>query len=58
MNVYVYNAALVVGWLLVLVGAMLVHGAAGLMVGGFLLLILVFVTVRLGGLYAPERNRG
>lgn len=59
MNVHVFNAALVLAWLLVSAGAGLLHPAAGLIVAGLLLLGLVFVSVRLaGGVYAPQRERG
>jgi hypothetical protein len=57
MNLHVYNAALLLGWLLVLVGGVLLHPAAGLVAAGLLLLVLVFLTVRLGGVYASDKDR-
>jgi hypothetical membrane protein len=58
MHLYVYNTALLLGWLLVLVGGVLLHPAAGLVAAGLLLLILVFLTVWLGGVYAADKDRG
>lgn len=55
MNLHIFNAALIAGWLMVLGGAMLIHVGAGLVVGGVLLLVLVFVSVRLaGGVYSEK----
>lgn len=55
MNLHIFNAALLVGWLMVLGGSMLIHVGAGLVVGGLLLLILVFISVRLaGGVYSGK----
>lgn len=49
MNASHFNLAMLVGWLLVLVGGMWIHPAAGLAAGGLLLIVLTLVAVRLGG---------
>lgn len=54
MNIHIFNAGLLLGWLLVLVGGVLVHPGAGLIGAGVLLLVLVFLSVRLaGGVFVP-----
>jgi hypothetical protein len=53
MDIRVFNAAVLIGWLLVLVGGVLIHPGAGLLSAGLLMLVLVFVTARMaGGIYA------
>ena len=54
MNIHVFNAALLIGWLLVLAGGVLLNVGAGLVAAGVLLILLVFVGVRLGGLNGPK----
>lgn len=57
MDIRVFNACLLIGWLLVLVGGVLIHPGAGLLTAGLLMLVLVFVTARqAGGIYAPARD--
>lgn len=57
MNLHIFNAALLVGWLMVLGGAMFVHVGYGLVVGGLLLLVLVFISLRLaGGVYSGKAD--
>lgn len=56
MNLNVFNIALALGWLLVLIGGCLVHFGAGLAVGGLLLLGITFVVARMGGIYTPTRE--
>lgn len=56
MSLNVFNIALALGWLLVLVGGCLVHLGAGLAVGGLLLLGMTFAVARMGGIYAPPRE--
>lgn len=54
MNANVFNASLIVGWLLVLVGGVLLSPGLGLAVAGLLLIILALVAQWLaGGLYLP-----
>lgn len=58
MNANHFNAAILVGWVLVLAGGMWIHPGAGLAVGGLLLIVLTLVAVRLGGgLYASTEGR-
>lgn len=55
MNIHIFNAGLLTGWLLVLAGGVLVHPGAGLIGAGVLLLVLVFLSVRVaGGVFAPQ----
>ncbi len=51
MNVKVFNACLLVGWLLVLVGGVLVHPGYGLAVAGLLLIALAIFSARIAGLH-------
>lgn len=53
MNIHIFNAGLLVGWLLVLAGGVLVHPGFGLIGAGVLLLVLVFLSVRLAGVFVP-----
>ena len=54
MNIHIFNACLLIGWLLVLVGGVLVSPGIGLACAGLLLLVLAFISARLGGLYSPD----
>lgn len=55
MEIRVFNAAVLIGWLLVLVGGMLIHPGAGMVGGGVLLLVLVFLSAHMaGGIYRDE----
>ena len=49
MTVQSFNSAILAGWLLVLVGGMWLHPAAGLVAAGLLLIALTLLSVRLGG---------
>jgi hypothetical protein len=53
MNINHFNAALILGWLLVLIGGCLLNPGAGLAVGGLLLIALVIGAARAAGLYDP-----
>lgn len=55
MPLIVFNASLLIGWLLVLAGGMLVHPAWGLAVAGALLIVMAMVSAFLGGLYQARR---
>lgn len=58
MHIYIFNAALLVAWLLVLVGGVLLNLGAGLIAAGVMLLVLVSWSIRLGGgVYAPTRSQ-
>lgn len=54
MNLMFFNIAVAVGWLMVLIGALLVSVAGGLIGGGALLLVLTFAGARMAGVYAPR----
>lgn len=55
MHIHIFNAALLLAWLLVLVGGVLLNPGAGLIGAGLLLVVLVAWAIRLGGgVYAPE----
>lgn len=51
MPLIVFNASLLIGWLLVLVGGVLVHLGWGLAVAGLLLIVLAVGSAFLGGLH-------
>jgi len=58
MSVKSFNAAMLAGWLLVLIGGVCMHPAAGLAAAGVLLIALTLLAVRLGGgLYAPRESQ-
>ncbi|MER2537648.1 MAG: hypothetical protein ABTQ26_00250 [Azonexus sp.] len=55
MNIKIFNACLLIGWLLVLAGGLLINPGPGLIGAGLLLVILVLIVSRLAGIYAdPE----
>ena len=53
MSLRIFNAALLIGWLMTLVGGLLYDIALGLVGGGLLLLVLTACVVRLGGVFVP-----
>lgn len=56
MNAYIFNACLLLGWLLVLAGGCLFNVAAGLVGAGLLLLVLVVLVARHAGVYVPKKR--
>ena len=55
MNVNIFNASLLIGWVLILIGGMLLNVGAGLAVGGVTLIGLAMIAARLaGGIYLPK----
>jgi hypothetical protein len=55
MQTSVFNAAMIIGWLLALAGGVILSPGAGLVGAGLLLIALVLLSVRLaGGLYTPD----
>lgn len=57
MSLKAFNVAILLGWLLVLVGGCILNPGAGLVGGGVLLIGLTLVLARLGGLYtAPAKT--
>ncbi len=56
MDLRVFNLALLIGWLLVLVGGMLIHPGAGLLFAGLLLLALVMIVSRIAGLFVADQK--
>lgn len=59
MNLRVFNLSLLVGWLLVLVGGVVVHPGWGLAIAGALLLVLTLAAAYLVGFErpaAPEKH--
>lgn len=57
MNAHVFNACLLVGWLLVLAGGVLLNVGAGLAAAGLLLIVLSFLASRIaGGIYLPNKR--
>ncbi|HUX23216.1 MAG TPA: hypothetical protein VMV87_01240 [Burkholderiales bacterium] len=54
MNALVFNACLLIGWLMALAGGCLVNPAYGLLGGGLLLLLLTILMARMGGIYQPR----
>lgn len=53
MNAHLFNACLLIGWLLVLAGGCLVHVGYGLVFAGLLLLVVVLFVSRMAGVYLP-----
>ncbi|AQW29048.1 hypothetical protein ACEQ38_09205 [Ralstonia syzygii subsp. celebesensis] len=53
MNAHLFNACLLIGWLLVLAGGCLVHVGYGLAFAGLLLLVVVLFVSRMAGVYLP-----
>ena len=56
MSLATFNAGLLIGWLLILVGGITVNLGAGLIFAGIVLIVMVIVVSRIGGLYA-KRHR-
>lgn len=56
MNVNVFNVMLLIGWLLVLVGSVLLNMGAGLAVSGLLLIVLTVIVSRAAGIYVPGKK--
>ena len=54
MNLYVLNASLLIGWLMVLIGGCMVNFGWGLVGAGVLLLILSIFSARFAGVYFPR----
>lgn len=52
MNLKTFNVTLLLGWLLALVGGVVLNVGAGLLFAGLLLIALAFAVARLAGLYA------
>jgi hypothetical protein len=55
-NINIFNACLLVGWIMVTAGAMIISIGAGLCAGGALLIGLTLVTARIGGLFIPKKG--
>ncbi len=61
MDIKIFNACLAIGWLLILIGGVLVHVGLGLAVAGAVLILMSFLSVRIaGGVYqaAPDSAGG
>lgn len=58
MNLIVFNVALLIGWLMVLIGCCMLHLAAGLAASGLLLIVLTIYMLRLAGVYARKKTEG
>ena len=57
MHVYIFNACLLIGWLLVLVGGCLVSLGWGMACAGACLVALALVSARVaGGIYLPDKK--
>lgn len=57
MHIRIFNICLLLGWLLVLVGGVLVHPGWGVAAAGVLLILLTLVAVRIaGGLLMPPQQ--
>jgi mannose/fructose/N-acetylgalactosamine-specific phosphotransferase system component IIC len=54
MNGHIFNASLLIGWAMVLIGACMRDLSTGLVAGGLLLLVIVAAVVRVGGVYLPK----
>ena len=56
MSVATFNASLLIGWIMVLIGGVLINVGAGLMFGGLLLLVMVFVVARIAGVFPGQKE--
>lgn len=56
MNVHVFNATLLIGWLLVLIGGVVLNVGAGLLGAGLLLIALAFAVARIAGVFVPKKE--
>lgn len=55
MNLKIFNACMLVGWLLILAGGVMVHPGWGLAVAGAVLMVGSAVVAYLGGVYSPDK---
>ena len=59
MSARAFNACLLVGWLLVLVGGVIINTGTGLAIAGLLLIGLALLSARIaGGVYMPPEGEG
>lgn len=56
MDLRIFNAAMLVGWLLVLAGGVLINPGIGILCAGLLLIVLALLVSRIGGLYAKTEG--
>ena len=49
MDIKIFNACLAIGWLLILIGGVLVHVGLGLAVAGAVLILMSFLSARIAG---------
>lgn len=56
MNVRVFNVCVLVGWLLVLVGGIVIHPGWGLAIAGGLLIVLTLAAAYIAGWERPNPN--
>ena len=54
MNIKIFNACLLVGWLMVTIGGCILNIGAGLCAGGALLIGLTLAMVKIGGLFVAK----
>ena len=54
MNIKIFNICLLLGWLLILVGGVVIHPGWGLAIAGAVLLLLTLASAYLAGLAAPR----
>ena len=58
MNPRIFNVCLLIGWLLVLVGGIIVHPGWGLAIAGALLIVLPLAAAYLAGWEQPKARAG
>jgi hypothetical protein len=58
MNAHIFNACLLIGWLLASAGGVMLNVGAGLVGGGLLLLVIVLLVARIAGVYLPKPKEG
>ncbi|HDR9185276.1 TPA: hypothetical protein QDB06_005917 [Burkholderia vietnamiensis] len=56
MNANIFNACLLIGWLLALAGGIWLNPGVGLAAGGLLLIVIAFVVARVAGIYVPQKE--
>lgn len=56
MNPFVFNACILIGWLMVLVGSCMASISIGLFFSGLLMVVLVLIVAHVAGVFAPRRG--
>ena len=55
MSIKLFNACMLIGWLLILAGGVVVHPGWGLAIAGGVLMVACLASAYFGGLYQPAK---